>query len=1255
MSRRRIVALLVAGALLAGPALLAHRLLYTNEGLRWVLGQLGGIDGVRIVVDGAEGTLAGPVSFRRVLVDHEAVRIVATDVHGDPSVPALFAGRLSLDGARIGSVEVTLKERPPQPPSETHFLPAWLSITADAATVRRVGVRLVDGTRLHVDRVTADVRVTRWRIDLAPFDLADPAGRVSGEAYLRGTLPLGLRVRAAGRWTLPDGHLYRFRATTDGRLDRLGVDLALDAPARAGLVGTVFDVEHDPHLVGTLRVSGFDGTPWLASGTLPSLTGSVALDATRRVVGLDGTLTSPSLEAGPLRLHGSARVDGTRVDVVGLKAWLPRSGATIEARGAIDVAGDAPRVALEGSWSRLRWPLTGDVVAESGAGTLRIDGAMPYAFDVNARLAAAGVRDADLAARGRFDRSTVTIDRIEGRLLRGTLRGDGTFALAAPLDWSANVDARGLDLATLRPDLPGRLDVTGAVSGRGYSPDGEWNARIERMAGTLRGRALTGRGRVSHRAGEYRLDGVRIANGDSHVDVDGRWGASADLRFDADLRALSIVDPAWSGSVRARGTVRGPGTRPEVAGTLDARALDAGGAVADTLHADVDVDLADRRDSRILVRAGGVNAGRLRLDDARLDVTGRVSNHDVTLRVVSPGSTNGQVPGFRATLEAAGGANLADRAWKGTLGALDVTFPDGAARLARPVEIAAGADAVRATPLCLVNDEARLCAEGEWNRNPAAWRVLVSAEDWPIRRLVTSLLGRREFDGRLQASGWAEQQPGHDWVGGAAIVLEEPTVDIRRNRFRADRTELGGGRIDLYADESSLRATADLDMAASTRVTGHAEAERGRGRPLDELAVRGELRAESAVISALPLFVPEVDRSEGRLQASVRVGGTLGEPTFDGDFHLQDGRLDLYRTNLSLTDATIDGRFVGDTLEFNGRARTRKGAMTLDGRFSWPDGVMKGSLHLAGDGLLVADTPDYRVQASPDLTVTAAGGEYTVTGEVVVPWARITPRDLSTSASVSADERIVGAEAPEAPPPAPSRVHMRVNMKLGDDVRVDSYGLKAHLGGEVMVTAEPGREPRGTGAIRVLDGEYKAFGVYVKIVKGVLTYQDSPLGRPVLDLVAEREIKDEDVTVSLNVRGPLDNPFITLSSNPAMPSNEALSYLLTGRSINTLQSSEAASVNRAAESLAVSGGGLLLGGLGSRLGLDEVSVEGSGRDDAQIVLGKFLSPKLFVSYGVSVAEAINTVKLRYTLNRRWSLRAEAGLEQSADVEFKIER
>ena len=56
-----------------------------------------------------------------------------------------------------------------------------------------------------------------------------------------------------------------------------------------------------------------------------------------------------------------------------------------------------------------------------------------------------------------------------------------------------------------------------------------------------------------------------------------------------------------------------------------------------------------------------------------------------------------------------------------------------------------------------------------------------------------------------------------------------------------------------------------------------------------------------------------------------------------------------------------------------------------------------------------------------------------------------------------------------------------------------------------------------------------------------------------------------------------------------------------------------------------------------------------------VVLGKALSPRLYVSYGISIAESINTIKLRYTLNSRWSLKAEAGLEQSADVEYRIER
>jgi translocation and assembly module TamB len=418
----------------------------------------------------------------------------------------------------------------------------------------------------------------------------------------------------------------------------------------------------------------------------------------------------------------------------------------------------------------------------------------------------------------------------------------------------------------------------------------------------------------------------------------------------------------------------------------------------------------------------------------------------------------------------------------------------------------------------------------------------------------------------------------------------------------------------------------------------------------------GRIEGESAAIKILPLLVPEIDRADGRLAGKVILGGTLGQPTFDGDFSLRDGVIELYRTNLKISALQADGRFKGDDLRFTATGSTAKGQLAIDGEFSWPDGVMTGAMTLHGDRLLVADTPELRVYASPQLVLRAGIDGYQVEGEVAIPEARISPRELTTSVDTSPDERIVGIDdIEEGDPSTGDRVVTRIKVTLGDSVRIDAYGLKARLGGAVTVSTRPDDLARGNGVIKVLEGEYRAFGQDVRITRGTLTYNDTPLSEPLLDIVAERKIKDSDITVAVNVRGTIANPFISITSQPAMSSNEALSYLLTGRSIDSLQSGEAANINQAAENLALGGGGLLLGSLGKQIGLDEVSVERTGDDDTSVVLGKALSTKLYVSYGISIAEAINTIKLRYTINNRWAVKAEAGLEQSADIEFRIER
>ena len=65
---------------------------------------------------------------------------------------------------------------------------------------------------------------------------------------------------------------------------------------------------------------------------------------------------------------------------------------------------------------------------------------------------------------------------------------------------------------------------------------------------------------------------------------------------------------------------------------------------------------------------------------------------------------------------------------------------------------------------------------------------------------------------------------------------------------------------------------------------------------------------------------------------------------------------------------------------------------------------------------------------------------------------------------------------------------------------------------------------------------------------------------------------------------------------------------------------------------------------------------GTGMGNAtSVTIGKFLSPNLYVSYGVSLTEAINTLKLRYTIGDRWVIQTESGVQQSIDIEYTIGR
>jgi translocation and assembly module TamB len=142
----------------------------------------------------------------------------------------------------------------------------------------------------------------------------------------------------------------------------------------------------------------------------------------------------------------------------------------------------------------------------------------------------------------------------------------------------------------------------------------------------------------------------------------------------------------------------------------------------------------------------------------------------------------------------------------------------------------------------------------------------------------------------------------------------------------------------------------------------------------------------------------------------------------------------------------------------------------------------------------------------------------------------------------------------------------------------------------------------------------------------------------------------------LLIAGTLKTPRVTIFSEPAMSQNMALSYIVLGRAPGSSGGSDGNLVSKAATSLGLRGGNLIAGTLGKGIGLDEARIETEGDlQKASFVAGRYLSPSLYVSYGIGLFDPISTLRLRYTVSDKFTLQAERGAATGADVLFRIER
>ena len=430
-----------------------------------------------------------------------------------------------------------------------------------------------------------------------------------------------------------------------------------------------------------------------------------------------------------------------------------------------------------------------------------------------------------------------------------------------------------------------------------------------------------------------------------------------------------------------------------------------------------------------------------------------------------------------------------------------------------------------------------------------------------------------------------------------------------------------------------------------------------RGGVADARRIDGTVTATIPDIAAFALISPNLANVHGRAELSGEVDGTLGDPHVRVALEAAQLTAEIPRLGLHLNEGVLNAESLDDNrVAVSGSIRSGDGRLSVTGTVTTGGAA---NLQIEGEQFLAADIPGARVIADADLRFVRGPDEMLLTGRVTVASAQVGLQELrrinrvetGTSDVVIVDAKARAESAAEGIP-----LRTDITVVLGEEITVSGFGLEAQLDGQLAISEVPGQPTTATGEVRA-EGTYRAFGQELTISQGSILYADMPLDNPRLNIVATREI--EDITAGVRIVGPAQRPELTVFSDPAMDEANALSYLLAGRPLQDIGISEtdADMLTSAAESLGAAAGGLLAKRIGDRLGIDLVALEQNEFLGSQVfTVGEYLSPRLYLSYGVGLFEPGDVITLRYRVSDRVAVRAIRGPEESrVGIEYQVER
>lgn len=835
--------------------------------------------------------------------------------------------------------------------------------------------------------------------------------------------------------------------------------------------------------------------------------------------------------------------------------------------------------------------------------------------------------------------------------LSGPLQGSinaNISDLLRKIKWQANINIKKIDATSLNinsPNFSGELDLNGSGS-----------SNTATLTGNLKEIKITSSPSLNHLIPQKHDAKLKIqlksfnktldiqqfeyTSPYSELNIKGQVTNSLNLDWSFSTTNLNEFYSNVDGNFIAQGNLTGLMKQPVITTSVAGKNIKIKEYKIGTLNIDLKSTIFNWQQTNLNAKATSLDLNGIKIKSLDINANSKTIN----IKSLSENDVSGL---FKAK------GQFVKNNWQGQVihGAIN-TKNLGDWKLKAPVSLNISDKSFSIESICLNNNQnGEICSS--LHHENTIWVSDFRLSSFPLQLFSPWLPPDLKIEGEVNSNLNFKLMLPNKLLGQGKIVFPAGKLSYPLLEGERESWNYTGGSFEFSLTDKGIYAQSGITISENERFQFKAELPDAQLLSLDynQQTISAWLKFTADNLGLIEALLPESQDIKGNLKLDLSIAGTLKQPLFTGQASLKDAEVKIPRLGLLIDQISFNAKTNKSHIDSILSARSGEGKITIksntifDALSDWVTNI-----RIQGNDFNVSQIPEAQILISPDLQLKVQKNSINVTGDIDIPYAKLEAKNISTVARVSDDAVIVGTNQPVHPK---WLINSNIRLTLGERVHFYGYGFEGRLGGNLLLQDEPGQFTKAIGEINIPEGRYRAYGQRLIVEHGRLLYTGGPLTNPGLDLQAVRRINL--ITTGVKVRGSLNKPEMELFSIPSMGQTDALSYLLLGRPLNDTSSEENAMMAKAALALGLSGGDKLARVMSGKLGLDEMRVESNDTEDnASLVMGRYLSPKLYISYGVGLIEAFNTFSVRYQVSEKWQLKAISGEHQGADILYTID-